>query len=233
MEGFVTLQVTLKPMLLKKPACRLVQTGDTFESVLTQLLADAQRNGDACEARIVDFLAGDVSVSMSSSADSKAGGGSQMHYPAGTATCFHCDRLEFVSAAMPTRSDAAPTAPVMDDVGDGMLFTSLCAQKGLYFPEFPTGARCGESDQVLLSDLLGDLKQRKAGWKYEDTARTKGKEFVTELAHLLWMLTDQWDKLSAQNAALPAGLAMYSGRYDGKSLQHKLVRASPSNILSS
>ena len=91
-------------MLLKKPACtcRLVQTGDTFESVLTHLLADAQRNGDACEARIVDFLAGDVAVSMPSSADhdSKAGGGSQMHYPTGTATCFHCDRLEFISAAI-------------------------------------------------------------------------------------------------------------------------------------
>ena len=52
----MTLQVTLQPMLLKKPACRLVQTGETFESVLTQLLADTQRNGDACEARIVDLV---------------------------------------------------------------------------------------------------------------------------------------------------------------------------------
>ena len=44
------LQVTLQPMLLKKPECRLVKTDETLEFVLTQwladMLADAQRNGD-------------------------------------------------------------------------------------------------------------------------------------------------------------------------------------------
>ena len=60
MEGFVSLQVTLKPAVLPQ-ALRLVDGADTFRGVLEKYLVA----GKIPEATAVDFLQGNIVVKLS------------------------------------------------------------------------------------------------------------------------------------------------------------------------
>ena len=68
MEGFVTVQVILKPGICL-PALRLVPVGNMFESAVIDMLAASKLSPET----ITDFLSADVDFQISSSKESGLG----------------------------------------------------------------------------------------------------------------------------------------------------------------
>jgi hypothetical protein len=70
MEGFVVLQVQIRPAMTPKPLLRLAKVTDTFRDVLESAIRDLT---GIAEATKTNYLQGTLSVELSSSRDPDSG----------------------------------------------------------------------------------------------------------------------------------------------------------------